>query len=65
MEINLIYPRIKILKICPYIYIYIYIYIREGLLSQNVNNRATPFSREGGMELDASPFQCRKDCLVK
>ena len=61
MEINLIYPRIKILKICPYIYIY----IREGLFSQNVNNRATPFSREGGMELDASPFQCRKDCLVK
>lgn len=31
-------------------------FVREGLISENVNNRATPFNREGGMEFDASPL---------
>lgn len=38
-------------------------FVREGLLSENVNNRATPFNREGGMELDASPLSVQEGLL--
>lgn len=38
-------------------------FVREGLLSENWNNRATPFNREGGMELDASPLSVQEGLL--